>query len=165
MDSRTRRPGVISGSVPGNVRLDSDILFNIAKHLRRRYKIPQGRIKIEHAIRITGKGAEVLGPMTYEEISYVRGLVHTPDVMVVDGEGKPVLIIEQDGRSHDAEGGAERDRMRDGHYERAGIPFIAMKTSAIRSLGVTPAEYLDSEMARLGWQTDTEQHPDSPHRA
>ena len=155
----------MSGSVPGNVRPDSDILFNIAKHLRKRYKIPQGRIKIEHAIRITGGGAEVLGPMTYEKISYVRGLVHTPDVMVVDGEGKPVLIIEQDGRSHDSEEGAERDRLRNSHYGRAGIPFIAMKTSAIRSSGATPAEYLDGEMARLGWQPDTEEHPARPHEA
>ena len=162
MDSRARRPGAMPGSVPGNAHPDSDILFNIAKHLRKRYEIPQGRIKIEHAIRITGVGAEVLGPMTYEEISYVRGLVHTPDVMVVDGEGKPVLIIEQDGKSHDAEGGAERDRMRDGHYKYAGIPSISMKTSAIRSSGATPAEYLDSEMARLGWQPDAEQRPDRP---
>lgn len=165
MDSRARRPGAVPGSVPGSVRLDSDILFNIAKHLRRRYGIPQGRIKIEHTIRITGGSAEVLGPMTPEGISYIRGLVHTPDIMVVDGEGKPALIIEQDGRIHDTEEGAERDRRRNSHYEHAGIPFISMKTSAIRSLEVTPAEYLEGEMARLGWQTDTEQHPARPHGA
>ena len=141
------------GRASGNSRPDSDILFNIAKYLRKRYGVPQQQIKIDYAIRITGKTVEVLGSMTYEEISRIHGLIHTPDVMVLDGEGVPVLIIEQDGKSHDSEDHALKDEARNEHYKRTEIPFIIMKTSVIRALGVTRAKYLDSEMAQWGWRS------------
>ena len=137
-------------------------MFGIAKYLRKRYHIPFNRIKIEHSIRITGKKVKVLGPVGYGRISRIRGLVHTPDVMVVDEEGAPMLIIEQDGKSHDSEERALKDEGRNAHYRGAGIPFIIMKTSVIIYLGVTPAAYLDSEMKRRGWHPRREPGADAP---
>lgn len=141
---------------------DSDILFNIAEHLKRRFKISRGRIKIDHAIMITGKRVKVLGQLTLEEISLVRGIVRTPDVMVVDVENEPELIVEQDGRIHESEELAEKDRKRNSHYERAGIPFIIMKSSVIKSKNVTPAEYLNSELERLEWRPSPESNRNAP---
>ena len=72
--------------------------------------------------------------------------------MVVNKKCNPVLIIEQDGKSHDSEKLAQKDKNRNKHYGTAGIPFIIMKTSVIKSLGVTPAKYLDGEIERLKWR-------------
>lgn len=149
-------------NISGNAHPDSDILFNIAEHLKRKFKIPRGRIKIEHTIRIAGKHTEVLGQLTPEEISLVRGIVHTPDIMVVDGENKPELIIEQDGRIHESDEYVEKDRRRNSHYQRAGIPFIIMKSSVIKSKNVTPAEYLNSELERLEWRPQPESNRNAP---
>ncbi len=147
-----RRSRTASDNQPDNGHPDSAILFNIAEHLKRRFKIPRGRVKIDHTILITGKHAKVLGQLTPEEISLYRGIVHTPDVMVINAENEPELIVEQDGRSHESEERAEKDRRRNSHYERAGIPFIIMKSSVIKSKNVTPAEYLNSELERLEWR-------------
>ena len=157
-----RRSRTASDNLPDNGHPDSDILFNIAEHLKRRFKIPRGRVKIDHAIQITGRHAKVLGQLTLEEISYVRGIVHTPDVMVVDAENKPELIVEQDGRSHETEERAEKDRRRNSHYERAGIPFIIIKSSVIKSKNVTLAEYLNGELDRLGWRPSPESSRGAP---
>ena len=148
-----RRTDTAPDNISENRHPDSDILFNIAEYLKRRFKIPREWVKIEHTILIAGKHTKVLGQLTLEEISFIRGIVHTPDVTVVDGENKPILIVEQDGWSHESEERAEKDRRRNRHYERAGIPFIVMKSSVIKSKNVTPAEYLNSELERLGWHS------------
>ena len=148
--------GAPPGRASGNGRPDADILFSITKYLRQRYGIPLKRSKIDHTIRITDGKVEVLGRMTYEEISLIRGLVHTPDVLVVDEEGVPVLIIEQDGMSHNSKERIQKDKARNEHYKSTGIPFIIMRTSVIKSLGVSSATYLDGEMKKLGWRPCSE---------
>lgn len=157
-----RRSNTAQDNIARNGHPDSDILFNIAEHLKSRFKIPRGRVKIEHTVLFAGKHAKVLGQLTPEEISLVRGIVHTPDVMVVDGENKPELIVEQDGRIHESDEFVEKDRRRNSHYERAGIPFIIMKSSVIKSKNVTPAEYLNSELERLEWQPQPESNQNAP---
>ncbi|MCE2509195.1 MAG: hypothetical protein J4G04_07890 [Nitrosopumilaceae archaeon] len=113
------------------------------------HRIPADRIKTEHAIRIYRGGGVVIGPANRKRISRIRGRVHTPDIVVVDGEGRIWFVIEQDGRVHDSKRMSGKDEARNRHYADACIPCIVMSTRAIRSEGVTAAEYLDREMAKI----------------
>lgn len=126
-------------------RPDSDIIFKIKQHLRKVHRIPADRIKTEHAIRLYRNGGVVLGPANRRNIH--QGMVRTPDIVVVDREGRIWFVIEQDGRIHDSKKHAEKDEARNRHYANAGIPCIVLSTSAIRSEGMTAAQYLDREMA------------------
>ena len=133
-----------------NVHPDSDILFKIKQYLRKEYRIPFDRIKIENAIQITRKGCVLLGRLTREEISRIKGLVRTPDIIIIDGNGKPWLIIEQDGRVHESEMQMKKDKTRSRHYRYAGIPCIVLNTKKIRSERKKPCTYLDEMMQKMG---------------
>ena len=133
-----------------NGKLDSDILFKIKKYLRKEYHIPFDRIKIENAIQITRKRCVLLGRLTREEISRVKGLVRTPDIIITDGNNKPWLIIEQDGRIHESEMQMKKDKTRSRHYRYAGIPCIVLNTNKIRSARKKPCTYLDEMMQEMG---------------
>ena len=133
-----------------NGKPDSDILFKIKQYLRKEYHIPFDRIKIEHAIQITRKGCVLLGRLTREEISRIKGLVRTPDIIITDGNGKPWLIIEQDGRIHESEMKIKKDKTRSRHYRYAGIPCIVLSTKKIRSERKKPCVYLDEMMQKMG---------------
>ena len=130
-------------------RQDSDIIFKIKQRLRKAHRIPAGRIKTEYAIGISKDGNVVLGPSRRRKSTLVWGAVRTPDIVVVDGDGKVWFVIEQDGRIHESGKVAERDEKRNRHYAAAGIPCIVMSTKAIRTEGITAAEYLDREMRRV----------------
>ena len=134
-------------------RPDSDIIFKIKQHLRKVHRIPADRIKTEHAVRLYKNGGVVLGPANHRN----RGMVRTPDIVVLDGEDKVWFVIEQDGRIHDSKKHAEKDEARNRHYANAGIPCIVLSTSAIRSEGMTAARYLDREMARVLGAAETTQ--------
>ena len=67
----------------------------------------------------------------------------------MDGEGGIRFVIEQDGRIHESEKAAKRDEARNRHYAAAGIPCIVPSTRAVRSEGVSAAEYLDMGMERV----------------
>ena len=135
---------------PGSGRPDSGIVFKIKQYLRKEWQIPSGQINIEHAVRITRGGCEMLGPLSREGISQAGGLIHTPDIIVTDNDGHPQLIIEQDGRIHESEKQMKKDRARNGHYAHAGIPYIVLNTKEIRSARVIPAKYLDRKMEKTG---------------
>ena len=125
-------------------RPDADIVFKIKQYLRKVHRIPADRIKTEHAIKLYKSGGIVLGPSHHR-----KGMVRTPDIVVVDEEDKIRFVIEQDGRIHDSKKHAEKDEARNRHYTNAGIPCIVLNTSAIRSEGMTAAQYLDREMERV----------------
>lgn len=130
-------------------RVDSEILFKIGQHLRRAHGIPADRIRAEHAIRINRDGRVDLVPPKNGKVPRVRGLVHAPDIVVVNGDGGIWFVIEQDGRIHELAKVAKKDGERNRHYAAAGIPCIVLSTEAIRSEGVSAAEYLDREMRRV----------------
>ena len=129
---------------------DFDILFKIKQYLRKKYRIPFDRIKIEHAIQITRKRCVLLGRLTREEISRIKGLVRTPDIIIIDGNGKPWLIIEQDGRIHESEMQMKKDKTRSRHYRYAGIPCIVLNTKKIRFERKKPCTFLDEMMQKMG---------------
>lgn len=131
-------------------RPDSDIIFKIKQHLRKAHGIRAGRIKTEHAIGIPRGGqAVLLGPAKRRKAKLSWGAVRTPDIVVVDGDGGIWFVIEQDGRIHESGKVAKKDEARNRHYAAACIPCIVLRTEAIRSEGVTAAEYLDREMESL----------------
>lgn len=144
-----RRPRKPSRNAPASGNPDANVLFAIKKFLAKTYRIQFQRILIEHAIRITSKGCVMLGRLSYHDIAFVRGIVRTPDITVVDGEGSPVLVIEQDGRVHDSAEMAKKDAARNACYVWAGIPCIVLNTQKIRSTNMTTAEYLTGEMAKI----------------
>ena len=137
--SRHGRRGLYMASRAAEARgrPDSEIVFKIKQHLRKVHQIPAAQIKTEHAIRIYGDGGVVLGPADRRKLSRIRGLVHTPDIVVTDGAGNIRFVIEQDGRAHESEKMTEKDVARNRHYAAAGIPCIVLSTRAIRSAGVT----------------------------
>ncbi len=131
-------------------RPDSDIIFKIRQHLRKAHRIPASRIKTEHAIGIPRGGrAVLLGPARRRKTTLSWGAVRTPDIVVMDEEDGIWFVIEQDGRIHESEKAARRDEARNRHYAAAGIPCIVLSTRAIRSEGVSAAEYLDREIERV----------------
>lgn len=133
-----------------NSRLDSGILFQIKKYLRKEHQIPSDQIKIDHAVRITRGGCKLLGRLRREEISQACGIIHTPDITVTDKGGKPLFIIEQDGRIHESERQMKKDKARKRHYAYAGIPCIVLNTKEIGATGMIPATYLDKELEGIG---------------
>ena len=135
--------------VPDSDKKDSEILFKIKQYLRKEHHIPFDQIKTEVTIRITRECCEMLGKLDSEEISQIRGLIHTPDVIVTDKDGKPLFIVEQDGRIHESEEQMKKDAARNRHYARAGIPCIVLNTKEIRSAGVTLGAYLDRELEKM----------------
>lgn len=146
-----------------DLRMDSDIIFKIRQHLRKAHRIPADRIKTEHAVRIYKDGYAVLKPARDGRTPRSRGLVHAPDIIVLDDEDRIWFVIEQDGRIHESDKVAKRDEERNRHYAAAGIPCIVMNTEAIRSEGVPAAEYLDREMGRIlaapGWRARAPKPP------
>ena len=129
---------------------DSDIVFKIKKYLRKEHKIPFYQILTECSILFHAGGYKLLGTLKPWQIGRIRGLVHTPDVVVTDGAGNLLLIIEQDGRIHESADLAVRDKLRNGHYAKAGIPYIALKSSKVRSSRMCMAQSLDEGLERLG---------------
>ena len=129
---------------------DSDIVFKIKKYLRKEHKIPFSQILTECSILFRAGGYELLGTLKPWQIGRIRGLVHTPDVAVTDGAGNLLLVIEQDGRIHESADVEVRDRLRNGHYAKAGIPYIVLKSSEIRSSRMCMAKSLDEDLERLG---------------
>ena len=142
----------------GDGNSDSDILFKIKKYLRKEHKIPFSQILTECGILFYAGGYELLGTLKPWQIGRIRGLVHTPDVAVTDGAGSLLLVIEQDGRIHESADVEARDRLRNGHYAKAGIPYIALKSSEIRSSRTSMAETLDEGLEKLGMRKPAELH-------
>ncbi len=134
----------------GNGNPDSDTVFKIKQYLRKEHRIPFSRILTECSIRFYRNGYNILGTLKPQQIVRIGGLVHTPDVAVIDGAGGLLFIIEQDGRIHESAALAVRDRRRNGHYAEAGIPYIVLKSSEIRSSGLSMAVRLDEELEKLG---------------
>lgn len=143
---RSRRASHAS-SVPKNV--DSRIIYAIKKHLRAAWHIRNNRILTGYAIKIKGGRCKVLGRRSRFKLAFTRGLIHTPDILVVDCNNKPALVIEQDGRVHDSAEHVEKDGKRNRHYAEAGIPYIVLNSKKIRSLKLSLLEYLDKEMSKV----------------
>ena len=134
----------------GNGSHDSDIVFKIKKYLRKEHEIPFYQILTECSIRFHAGRYELLGTLKLWQIGRIKGLVHTPDVAVTDGVRNLLFVIEQDGRIHESTDVAARDMLRNGHYAKAGIQCIVLKSSEIRSSKTCIAETLDRELERLG---------------
>lgn len=134
----------------GNKRRDSDIIFKIKKYLRKEHKIRASQILTECCILFHAKGYKLLGALDLNQIGQIRGLVHTPDITVTDGAGCILFVVEQDGKIHESMDLAARDRLRNGHYAKAGIPYVVLSSSEIRSSRTCMAESLDRKMEGLG---------------
>ena len=131
-------------------KYDSDVLFNIKKYLRKEHHIPFERIKIGYTVRISHGRCVLLGRLTYEKISRVKGLLHTPDIIITDADGRPYIVIEQDGRIHDTTLQLQKDLARNRHYRYAGILYIVLNTKKIRSEKKIPGVYLDDALRDIG---------------
>ena len=129
---------------------DSDTVFKIKQYLRKEHRIPFNQILTECSMLLHANGHKLLGTLKPRRIGRIRGLVHTPDVAVTDCAGGLLFVIEQDGRIHESAGVAARDRLRNGHYAKAGIPCIVLKSSEMRSSRKCMAETLDDGLERLG---------------
>ena len=144
-----RRSRRASRAPPVSKNADSRIIYAIKKHLRAAWHIRNNRILIEYAIKIKGGRCKVLGRRSRFKLAFTRGLVHTPDILVVDCKNKPALVIEQDGSVHDSAEHVEKDGRRNRHYAEAGIPYIVLNSKKIRSLKLSLLEYLDMEMSKV----------------
>ena len=150
----------------GDERRDSDIIFKIKKYLRKEHKIRFSRILIECRVLFRAGGYRLLGTRKTGQTGWIKGLVHTPDLAVTDGAGGLLFVVEQDGRIHESADLATRDRLRNGHYAKAGIPCVVLKSSEIRSSRTCMAERLDRELERLGMRKPAGLHiPPLPARA
>ncbi|MCY4490112.1 MAG: hypothetical protein OXC46_01450 [Thaumarchaeota archaeon] len=134
----------------GNKHPDSDIIFNIKKYLRKEHHIRASQILIECRILFHNNSYDIFKPQKKDQPRYIRGLTHTPDITVVNDEDDIVFIVEQDGKIHDLVEFTKKDKLRNYHYTSAGIPYIILKSSQIRSNQICMAECLDSELERLG---------------
>lgn len=133
-----------------NDKPDSDIVFKIKQYLRKEYQIDFARIKTDCIIKFMDQGyklPESAGRMARRRPS---GLIHTPDIAIIDEHGGLVVVIEQDGRIHDTKKHAKRDEARNRHYINAGIPLIVLNSSIIRTEETSLGAYLDREMRRVG---------------
>lgn len=133
-----------------NDKPDSDIIFKIKQYLRKEYLIDFARIKTDCIIKFTSQRYKLLksaGRMAHRRPS---GLIHTPDIAIIDEHGRLVAVIEQDGRIHDTKKHAKRDEARNLHYINAGIPLIVLNSSIIRTEGTSLGAYLDMELRRIG---------------
>lgn len=133
---------------PSKTSLDSDVLFKITQYLRKHHRIPFSQILIEPTIKFTRDGPKVLGRLRRLKVAFIRN-VRTPDIVVVDGKNKPVLIIEQDGHTHNAPDAVEKDAARNAQYDRASIRYIILNTQKIKAAGMTPGQYLDKKMKEI----------------
>ena len=134
-----------------NDKLDSDVLFDIAKYLRKKHHILMSRIKIEYSIKFTHTGYKILDKKTHMEISNIvkKYSVRTPDIIVLDKNKILKLIIEQDGKSHESESQIKKDKKRNNLYTKAGIPFIIISTKQLKSKKKAWHSYLDDKLAEL----------------
>ena len=133
-----------------NDKPDSDIVFKIKQYLRKEYLIDFARIKTDCIIKFTGHRYELLEPTGRMARRRPSGLIHTPDIAIIDEYGRLVAVIEQDGRIHDTKKHAKRDETRNRHYINAGIPLIVLNSSIIRTGGTSLGAYLDRELRRVG---------------
>ena len=129
---------------------DSDMVFKIKQYLRKEHKIPFPQILNECSILFHVNRYKLLGTLKPWQIGRIRGLVHTPDVAVTDSARSLLFVIEQDGRIHESADVEARDRLRNGHYAKAGIPCIVLRSSEIRSSQTCMAETLDEGLEKLG---------------
>ena len=132
--------------------LDSDILFQIKKYLKKKYHIPTNQIKIGYSIKFTDNDCKIIGKLTYIEISNIAKsfLMHTPDIIITDKDETPKLIIEQDGKIHDDDKIVKKDQKRNKHYDKAGIPSIIINSKKLKMLKKTYQVYLDEEIEKMG---------------
>ena len=132
--------------------LDSDILFQIKKYLKKKYHIPTNQIRIGHSIKFTDNDCKIMGKLTYIKISNITKsfLVHTPDIIITDKNETPKLIIEQDGKIHDDDKIMIKDQKRNKHYVKARIPFIIINSKKLRTSKKTYQVYLDEEIEKTG---------------
>ena len=143
--------------------VDSDIIFNIKKHLRKVHMIPFSQILIERRILFHAGGYKLLEPRKPRQPGRIKGLVHTPDLVVTDGLESILFVVEQDGKIHDSPVFAAKDGQRNQHYSEAGIPYVILKTSKIRSRRMSIAEFLDRELERrLGMRKPAGLHTRPP---
>lgn len=137
-----RGPYAAERAAQSGGRPDSDIVFKTKQHLGKVHRIPADRIKTEHAIRLYKSGGIVLGPADHR-----RSMVRTPGIVVID-EDKIWFVIEQAAGFTTPKSMPKRTRRRT-TTANAGIPCIVLNAGAIRSEGVTAAQYPDREMARV----------------
>lgn len=139
--------------------VDSDIIFQVKKYLRKSYQIPPSQIKIE-ALKITKKGCIVLGPLSHFEIAMMPDLIRTPDIIVTNANNKPQFMIEQDGHIHQSKKVIKKDKIRNTHYAQAGLPYIILSTATIKSTGMIPVKYLDTKLEKIDVMAiSTKRHP------
>ena len=60
--------------------------------------------------------------------------MHTPDIIITDKHEVSKLIIEQDGKIHDDYKIMIKDRRRNKHYVKAGIPLIIINFKKLRAI-------------------------------
>ena len=135
-------------------RRDSDGIFAVARYIRKRYDVRQSQIRQECTVEFTPNGCVIHGEnMSYMDISVLSKtrIIHTPDIVVTDTEGKPGLIVELDGRIHESEKVTARDRRRNGNYARSGVPFVVISKARLEREGRHAFEHLDEEIKRIGW--------------
>ena len=135
-------------------RRDSDDIFAVAKYIRKRYDVRRCQIRQECTVELASNGCVIHGEnMPYIQISALSKtrIIHTPDIVVTDTEGKPGLIVELDGWIHESEKVAARDRRRNGNYARSGVPFVVISKARLEREGTNAFEHLDEEINGIGW--------------
>ena len=137
---------------------DSDIIFKIKLCLIKKYGIRASQILTECSILLRAEGYELLGTLTPRQLRQIKGLIHTPDLVVIDDSERILFIIEQDGKIHNSPDFATKDGQRNDHYSEAGIPCIVLKTPEIRSSKMTTAEFLGRELEKIGIKKPAGRH-------
>lgn len=76
-------------------------------------------------------------------------LVHHPDIMVLDGRGQILFLVEIDEVSHHTRSGARKTEKRDRHYAGAGLDVIVIDEYGLGFLKMSWEDCIDKELKRI----------------
>lgn len=81
------------------------------------------KVRLEDIIRVKSG-------LPKQQLWSLRGRIKSRhvDFLITDAQGRPCLVIELDGRSHTRQAARNADRLKDGIFAAANIPFFRVKT-------------------------------------
>jgi len=137
-------------NTPTFYRYDYFQLQLIASYLQEKHSISPEKIKLDWYL-VLHPDSTILG--IYEKIDSrsfsKKFIVHSPDVVICDESGLPLLIIELDGKiHHETNRKKNRTKRRNKNYHLANIPCIVINSDDLRS-DESWKKFLDKEIREI----------------
>jgi len=122
----------------------------IASHLQEKYSISPEKIKLDWYL-VLYPDSTILG--IYEKIDYhtftKKFIVHSPDVVICDESGLPLLIVELDGKiHHETNKKKSKTKRRNKNYHLANIACIVINSDDL-SVDDSWKKFLDDSIKKL----------------